>query len=175
MQTLRRRIKKLMILNWMKSKAAIPIVMMFLGLFVQKDANCQVIVDNTFAFGFKNVFDWNLVFVEKESNGNFVRMILFEDVASIKERLVVCQLREFEDQTLYKAASLKGFRVVDSLANPYDKQKTLIVAGETPSEIHALIFHFNFLLTISYIDRRQFDDVRFKEFVKSYVNMKVNF
>lgn len=155
----------------------ISTILSCLTLFFTVNTNTchsQVFVDNVFAFGFENTFGWNVVFMDSKVKDSYVRIVLFDEIATIRDRLIVCQIGELKGQALYEVVELGKHTVVDSLPNPYSTEKTLIIADKQPGQAHAIISHFGYLLTVSCSDRTDWDIEHFKRFLRTYVNMKLD-
>lgn len=137
--------------------------------------SAQVISDNLFAFGFENVFKWNVVFVEKEIEDSYIRMVMFDDISNIRDKIIICQLTPLNEKQVYDFVKSE-YIVIDSLRNPYSKVNTLIAKerGDS-SKLYAFIDHFGYLLNVTYIDKGGTDKDKFKKLIKTYINLKLDF
>ncbi len=44
----------------------------------------QIIGDNVFAFGFENIFEWNILVLNEIQDSENIRMMMFEDIETSK-------------------------------------------------------------------------------------------
>lgn len=141
-----------------------------------RSLRAQVIVDNEFAFGFQNVFNLNIIILNMNVEESLIRMIMFENIETLKKRSVICDVQEYKGRKLNDFVE-KDFQIADSLPNPYSGTKTLIlVSNDNKSQrAYALIDHFGFALRVMYTDDRELNMEKFITLVRSYTNMKLNY
>ncbi len=152
----------------------LKIILLF-NVLIWSNGYTQSICDNLFAFGFENVFKWNTVFVEKEIEDNFVRMIMFEDISNIHDRIIVYQLTKLNERKIEEYIKPEE-SIIDTLKNPYSDVNTLIVKNKNnPEKLYALIDHFGYALNVSYVDKKKLEQEKFVELIKTYINLKLDF
>jgi hypothetical protein len=132
-----------------------------------------IIADNLYAFGFSNVFDWNIVILDSKSEENHIRMVMYESIDSIKDKVIVCSFSQFDESKLSKILDNKDNKIVKKLKNPYSEENIFIIQSFKGNQVNALISHFGYLLTVSYRDSGTPDMVKFEKLIKSYINVKL--
>jgi hypothetical protein len=130
-----------------------------------------IIADNLYAFGFSNVFDWNIVILDSKSEENHIRMVMYESIDSIKDK--VCSFSQFDESKLSKILDNKNNKIVKKLKNHYSEENIFIIQSFKGNQVNALISHFGYLLTVSYRDSGTPDMVKFEKLIKSYINVKL--
>lgn len=147
--------------------------LIFIGSF---KVSAQIISDNLYAFGFENVFKWNIASVDKIERDVHLRMIMFEDIASINERMIVCQLTKLENNDFKSIIKkLQNAEVVKELKNPYSENNIVIIKKKNENNrLSALIDHFGYVINVAYIDMIDFDQEKFIELIKTYINIKLD-
>ncbi|MBL7960712.1 hypothetical protein JNL27_10795 [bacterium] len=150
-------------------------VVFFFLFIASSNLYSQSIVDNEFAFGFDNIFGWNTVVLEKQVEDAHVRMIMFNDITTIKNRMIMFDLQEIKDKPFTNFID-SGLVVIDSIINPYGRQSTLIIASaKNPVRVHALIDHFGFVLRVSLNDSEGIDMTKFRKLIETYINLRLDF
>lgn len=139
----------------------------------------QIVADNTYAFGFENVFMWNSIsFNNKIINTEDLRIVFYEDIDTFNETFILCAVKKVDvnkfEEFSKNIKKNKEFEEVLEIKNPYSEQNTLLFKDrETSNQYQAIIFHFGYLLHISYTQKNIANKELFKKFVKSYINIQV--
>jgi hypothetical protein len=150
------------------------ILSIFLCTIIWSNGFMQSICDNKFAFGFENIFNWNVVFVSKPLEDSEIRMIMFEDISTVKDRIITCEIAETEENAIEKIISSENTIVIDTITNPYGNKDTYIITKKNNNKrMNALIDHFGYLLNVSYYDNKSVDKEKFKRLIGSYINIKL--
>lgn len=146
-----------------------------LCLIIWSHGYMQVISDNQYAFGFKNIFNWNIVFLNKQIDDSEVRMIMFEDISNVKDRIITCEISQIERNKIKEIIESNKTAILDTISNPYGNKPTYIFTEKNNnSRINAFIDHFGYTINVSYFDILGPDKKKFKELINSYTNIKLN-
>jgi hypothetical protein len=122
----------------------------FICIIIWNQGFTQSICDNKFAFGFENIFNWNIVFVSKPLENSEIRMIMFENILTVRDRMITCEIAETEENAIEKIISSENTIVIDTIANPYGNKNTyIIIKKNNNNRMNALIDHFGYLLRVS--------------------------
>lgn len=150
-------------------------ILIFMLLTLSTKLYSQIITDNLYSFGFKNVFNWNVVILDKEIDGNVVRMLMFENIKTVKNRFISCDLQQKKDRVLSSFAD-PTFNSIDSVSNSNSnsKEKTLLYTINNKKGAFALIEHYGYVLRLTYFDSHGVDLVKFRELVSSYSYIKID-
>lgn len=138
----------------------------------------QIIGDNVFAFGFKNVFNWNIMVTNETKDDKYTRMIMFEETQTYNDRLIICTLTEIKEGKTFTSSIKKNIngKILKTLDNPYSENKTIIALDDSTDElIFAFIHHFSYVLNVGYIDKKSHNVEKFIELIKTYSNLKIHF
>ena len=135
----------------------------------------QVISDNLYAYGFDNVLNWNVVYMNSpEKLEKNVRLMFYKNIKSINQKFIACSVDKLEEdfKTMLEVDKTEN-DVIEFFNNPYSDSECIIYRKN--NILYTKIEHFGYLITLVFLGSEESEIPLYLQMAKSYINLKISF
>ncbi len=159
----------------------IKLMYLLISVLVSININAQLISNNTYMYGFTNVFQWHCIDItgiEMYPNST-TSLVFYENIENVVDNFITCSVVEYSDggysDWVNSLLSDSEVSVLSKAQNKVMKNDIYIFRNNVKNQLNAFIDHGSMILVVRYKKSNGIPDLeKFIEFVGSYNTVRVN-